>query len=104
MPPALHLPLQISAYQATDLGAINTTCYPAQGWGLWANCMTAACIRGGPGGEPTAWDGSPVTCYCPIQNATAGQYQVGAPFTADQSTLCDANLPYLLSGKPLTSA
>ena len=67
--------LQISAYQQSSMGAINTTCYPADGWGLFADCMSAACIRGGPGGAPTAWDGSPITCFCPIQNGTAGQYQ-----------------------------
>lgn len=68
--------LQVSAFQQTSLGAINTTCYPAQGWGLYANCMSAACIRGGPGGAATAWDGAPVTCFCLISNGTAGQYQV----------------------------
>ena len=93
MPPALHLPLQISAYQATDLGAINTTCYPAQGWGLWANCMTAACIRGGPGGEPTAWDGSPVTCYCPIYTPPPG-----TPFfVAGLGATC-SGLPFVQNG------
>lgn len=65
----------VSAYQASSLGAINTTCFPEQAWGLYADCMAAACILGGPGGEPTAWDGSPVTCFCSITNGTAGEYQ-----------------------------
>lgn len=69
--------LQISSFQESNLGAINTTCYPASGWGLFADCMSAACIVGGPGGAATAWDGSPITCFCPIENGTAGQYQVG---------------------------
>ena len=129
--------------QESPDGAINTTCTPASGsFGLWANCMSAACVRetgerahaaaralrqrctaratpcatrrpsppcaARPPPPPpprcAAFDGSPVTCFCPIVN-TSEPYQVGAPFTTPTDTLCTSHLPgYLLSGKPLTSS
>lgn len=37
------------------------------GPGLMAECMSAACYR-----KP-AWDGSPITCYCPMVQVPEGQ-------------------------------
>lgn len=50
------------------LGGFNTQCNEM---GSYANCMTAACIA------TPAFDGSPVTCYCPVYESKA--YAIGSP-------------------------
>ena len=53
--------------------------------------MTAACVR------KTAFDGSPITCYCPIVNTTAS-FDVGGPAGASTWRMCNPSYPYILSG------
>ncbi|KAL4440240.1 hypothetical protein ABPG75_003241 [Micractinium tetrahymenae] len=79
----------ISTFTASpDVGGFNKLCVrPGQG-GLFAQCMTAACYK------KTAFDGSPVACYCPVYRANA--YLVGSP-NGDPAS-CKPNLPYVLSG------
>jgi hypothetical protein len=50
------------------LGGFNTQCNEK---GKYAQCMTAACIA------TPAFDGSPVTCYCPVYEDDS--YMIGGP-------------------------
>jgi len=57
----------VSTFAVTPvLGGFSRTCEKGQ----YAQCMTAACY------QREAFDGSPVTCYCPIYE-TSGTYIVG---------------------------
>lgn len=47
--------------------------------------MTAACFK------RKAWDGSPITCYCPVYRAE--RYMIGSSDCAQDS--CAPNLPYI---------
>lgn len=47
--------------------------------------MTAACFK------RKAFDGSPITCYCPVYKAT--RYIIGSPDCVQDS--CAPNLPYV---------
>jgi hypothetical protein len=55
----------------------------------YANCMTAACFR------KKAFDGSPISCYCPVYKDT--MFLIGAPKGAGKPP-CKVTLPYVLSG------
>ncbi|KAI7845639.1 hypothetical protein COHA_000753 [Chlorella ohadii] len=57
-------------------------------------CMTAACFK------RKAWDGSPITCYCPVYRAE--RYMIGSSDCAQDS--CAPNLPYIASGVDATSS
>lgn len=84
----------ISTYTLSlNLGGFTQACNVPGPGALYANCMTAACVR------QTAFDGSPITCYCPVYRANT--FLVGAPVSAT-SDLCQPNLPYLLSGVVMT--
>jgi hypothetical protein len=50
--------------------------------------MTAACFK------RKAFDGSPITCYCPVYKSA--KYLVGSPINVTDT--CAPTLPYVLSG------
>ena len=56
----------ISTFLKTPTQAGKKCSGPAQ----YANCMTAACYI------KTAFDGSPITCYCPVYSAGANDTYV----------------------------
>lgn len=63
------------------------------GPGLMAECMSAACYN------KTAWDGSPVTCYCPVTNVPEGQaYSLGR-HREDPAYPCNQPQGYIISGE-----
>lgn len=71
----------VSTYsESPNIGGFDKVCVKGVDGanGFYAQCMTAACYR------RTAFDGSPVTCYCPVYN---GESRAGAPpCTAGGST------------------
>lgn len=69
-----------------QLGGFQVQC---SGPGRYAQCMTAACYKS------EAFDGSPVTCYCPVYETTS-DYVVGGAWGSDIP--CTQPEPYLLSG------
>jgi len=73
------------------VGGFQLTC---PGPGIYAQCMTAACYK------RRAFDGSPVTCYCPVYQ-TNSSYVVGGPWS-DQPIPCTQPYPYVLSGVDTT--
>ena len=80
---------RISTYTPTPIGGFDQLCTAPLGVeGLYAQCMTAACY------DRPAFDGAPVTCYCPVYSATA--YFLGSRNGTTAS--CEPNLPYVLSG------
>ena len=63
---------------SSELGGFNRLCTAPKGvQGYYAQCMTAACFK-----RP-AWDGSPITCYCPVYKSI--KYLVGSPDTANST-------------------
>jgi len=79
---------------SSQVGGFNKVCIPpGELEGAYAQCMTAACFL-----KP-AFDGSPVTCYCPVYKST--RYLVGSPINVTDS--CPPQLPYVLSGVDASS-
>ncbi|KAI8471152.1 MAG: hypothetical protein J3K34DRAFT_418235 [Monoraphidium minutum] len=82
----------ISLYASSPgLGGLSKLCAAEPGVAFHAECMTAACYR------RRAFDGSPVSCYCPVYASTA--YIIGAPAGVEPS--CAQNPPYVPSGSNL---
>ncbi|KAI9003390.1 hypothetical protein DFJ74DRAFT_694724 [Hyaloraphidium curvatum] len=81
----------ISTYQvSSQSGGFNQRCEAPPGvQAMYAQCMTAGCIR------KRAFDGSPVSCYCPVYRDRV--FLVGAPAGAGRPP-CRVKLPYVLSG------
>ncbi len=70
-----------------EYGGFSQQCNVTSG-GRYAQCMTAACFK------KTAFDGSPVTCYCPIYEGES--FIVGGPVGSTPPCVQDG--PYILSG------
>ncbi|PSC71772.1 T9SS C-terminal target domain-containing [Micractinium conductrix] len=62
-----------------SLGGFNKLCIKP---GVFAQCMTAACYN-----KP-AFDGSPITCYCPVYKAP--KYLLGSPLGIKPSSIAQA--------------
>lgn len=63
------------------------------GPGVMAECMSAGCYR------KTAFDGSPVTCYCLLVNVPDGQaYSLGHRRSAAPVT-CEQDPGFTISGE-----
>ena len=82
----------VSTFSLTpELGTFDRYC-PGIPNGQYVNCMTAACER------KVAFDGSPLTCYCPIYKSSE-PFIIGAPNNESQPP-CVPKYPFILSGAP----
>jgi len=81
----------VSTYSySPKVGGFDIVC-PGEPGVVYANCMTSACYR------RVAFDGSPITCYCPLYEANEA-FAIGSR----NGTVppCSPEWPYVLSGAP----